>query len=254
MITNGSVKYSLPAAFAENRPGTEVILHFAVPDTAGVDYAQGMLVYVGDLAREQARRLQNGEAAPADHPAVAAEPEKATRRTRKAAEVPAADPLSQAGSAPSTAAETATASASEPSVATGPVLDAVGKPVADPLAAAGTPTASTQTSPSAAPSGPAAGTTDPLANAAGATTPVPAANGSVDGVSAGVTTLPAATELSNADLSKAIMGAMQTLSPVYGNDVAAQRVGETIRSYASEAAQIPVDKRTEFVEKLRVLA
>jgi hypothetical protein len=159
---------------------------------------------------------------------------KTTRtRAKKDAPAPLADPMG--GPAPPTADAMGTpASANEPSPppATGPALNAVGKPV-DPTGAVPAETAPTVTQPS---------------NAAMGGTPATAQT--TDAAAAGT---PA---LADTDLTSAVMKAMQTLAPVYGNEVAAAKCGDLIQQFGGPGgvSAIPVDKRPDFMAGLKTLA
>jgi hypothetical protein len=158
--------------------------------------------------------------------------ETKTTRTRAKKDAPA--PLAEAGAALPTvdAMGDVPVSSSSPGVATGPVLNAVGK-AADPMGAVPAATAPTQAQPDNAAMG---GTLET------AQTTVPAAaNG---------------TALANTDLTSAVMRSMQTLAPVYGNEVAAAKCGDLIQEFGGPGgvSAIPVDKRPDFMARLKTLA
>lgn len=159
--------------------------------------------------------------------------ETKTTRTRAKKETPA--PLAEAGVAPPTADAMGNApveATSASSVATGPALNAVGK-AADPMGAVPAATAPTVTQPD---------------NAAMGGTPATAQT-----TDAAVAGTPA---LANTDLTSAVMRSMQTLAPVYGNEVAAAKCGDLIQEFGGPGgvSAIPVDKRPDFMARLKTLA
>jgi hypothetical protein len=220
-ITHGSARFERKLNTGDYSHKVSIIeLSFAVNDG---DDAAAVAQFVADIARQTAM-VSVGEAQPNVIETNISEPPAASRSRAKKTEksaAPLADPM--AGPVPPTVTEPTPATVVEPSPP--PASVAV-----DPMAAAPVVTAPTVTQPNGA---------------------------DMSGTPATAPTTPATDAgLSAADLTREVMKVMTTLTPVYGNEVAAAKCGGLITQFGGPGgvSKIPVDKQQEFLAALKVLA
>ena len=245
-VTHGSVEFTRRLNTGDySHKDAKVILSFEIKE--GEDVAKAA-AYVGQIATIQAA-VMVGER-PADEPVQVEEPKPA--RTRKAKEAPAVDPLAGAPAEATISAPATPAVAAVDPLSATPTLATGTAGSIDPLASGQPSGVATGGSPSPAIVGQAAGAIDPLAsvsNVVAITEPTTVA-GPAPTASAESTPV-----IANAELQNVMMENMKRLVPLYGTDVASAKFGEVIRSYgAMDILQIPVDKRAEFVERVKAVA
>lgn len=241
MITHGTIAFSLPAAFAENRPGATVTLNYAIPEGMTWDAATTLTHQVGDLARAEALRLQAGKSAPSVvSPGAARVPASDAVSPTPAKRNPAEVTIGAKNNGPPGSSDTpdtsTTASSQPPGLSS--ALSSV--PPVDATVTATPPTAM----PAVIGDGPptvAPAVTGPATDAS-----APPANG--------------AAEVSDADLGKAVAHKSVVLTPVYG-ETTMTRICEVISRHLGGAAvppgragQIPQHARQAFLTDLGALA